>query len=230
MGSFYLNSFHPLVSSPAGRAACAERGLLPFIDGSIRREPDFEHPQPVIMCLCRGDRFAPRLRPGDDVGYLTVLGPYGMKQRHQRLIAVLHVERLFDAHSEAADWFADRSLPLPNNLMVHGNPAYPLSHSHRKNPKIPNDGNDDRFHRRWDAAYSARATNNGRVVGCSVLFVDADWTAPMIPKGLLEDVFGKRPGTLNPGRQDQKLMARLLSRLGIAARPSSQRPPSTFEQ
>lgn len=49
----YVNSLRPLAAAPEGMDALAKHGLPPFADGSIRREPDLEHPVPAITCLCR---------------------------------------------------------------------------------------------------------------------------------------------------------------------------------
>ena len=42
MGRLFLNTYAALVATPAGREASKRFGLPPFIDGSIRREPDLE--------------------------------------------------------------------------------------------------------------------------------------------------------------------------------------------
>lgn len=215
-GWLYLNTFRPLVDTPAGASACEAECLPPFIDGSIRREPDFEHPLPVITCLCRSNRFAPRLRPGDRVAYMTTKAKYDRQERHWRFVAILLVERLFESHSEAASWFVERGEPLPNNLMVEGNPPNPLCRSHRRNKlrHLP----EDEWHRQWDRGYRARARRHGRVVGCRPLFVDAGWTAPVVSDDALIAVFGRVPGTRNPGRHDLNLLPALARRLGLSAR------------
>lgn len=218
MNSFYLNSFQPLVVTREGVAASSAFNLPPFIDGSIRREPDFQHPCPVITCLCRGGQFAPRLRPGDHVAYLTVKHQYRSRVRHQRLVAVLAVERLFDSHGEAAACFHDQRMDLPNNLMVQGNQPNPLDHSHRQNrhKSLP----DEECRRRWDLGYPARARTHGRVVGCRPLFIDTSWAAPEVTDEDLAAVFGYVPGTRNPGRLDLGHLGPLLDRLGAPALPA----------
>jgi len=55
----YYNSFTPLAARPAGNMAVRRHGLLPFADGSCRREPDFESAAPSISSLCRFRKFAP---------------------------------------------------------------------------------------------------------------------------------------------------------------------------
>jgi len=69
--SHYLCTYHPLTENLAGRAAICNHGLPPFIDGSCRREPDFQARVPSISALCRGRNFAPRLWPGDCIAYIS---------------------------------------------------------------------------------------------------------------------------------------------------------------
>jgi hypothetical protein len=111
----YLATFRPLVQRSAGRRAVQRYGLPPFIDGSCRREPDFESRYPSISATCRAGHFAPRLTVGDRIAYLTVKGRWlNCAEPHRRLIAVLrvftdstHIERPLDGmpikicHSQA---------------------------------------------------------------------------------------------------------------------------------
>ena len=60
MNSHYLCSFTPLGVNKRGRAAADVAGLPWFIDGSCRREPDFENSRPSISALCRAWKFVPR--------------------------------------------------------------------------------------------------------------------------------------------------------------------------
>ena len=126
-GRCFLATFHPLIHTAAGRRAVQRSGLPPFIDGSCRREPDFESPFPSITATCRAGGVAPRLRPGDTVVYLTVKGTYGRDiQPGWRLVAVLKVVNRFESHVLAADWYRSNNLALPSNCIVEGNPPKPL--------------------------------------------------------------------------------------------------------
>jgi hypothetical protein len=154
--TFYLNSYAPLVISRAGRLASDLHGLPPFIDGSIRREPDLEHKDPGISCLCRGGNFAPRLRVGDIVAYMTKKASFGQRTPQRRLTAILQVRHVFQTHREAAAWYRQRNLALPSNCMVSGNAAIPLDHSHR-GFRISKCSGDTAKHRARDAAYRRRA-------------------------------------------------------------------------
>lgn len=240
MASLYLNSFKPLALNKSGVASSERHGLPPFIDGSIRREPDLEHAAPVITCLCRAERFTPRLQVGDHIVYMTVLRKYRLPVRHHRVVAVLKAERLFDTHEAAAAWFRERGMSLPNNLMVPGNIAKPLDHSHRdfrRRPTQPaasgcgtescgeqdaKNGCGGSTHAAWDLGYQLRARRNGRVVGCSLVRpVHVHWDAPFVTDDDLARVFGTVPHTRNPGKLDITRLPSLLESLRTPARPSS---------
>src|SRR5437763_16137948 len=100
----FINSYHPLVRTPDGREAAVNLGIPPFVDGSIRREPDLQHPFPSISCICRGGNFAPRLRPGDPVVYLTVTAKYGDPHRQPPLTVLPRVTESSPTHASAAVW------------------------------------------------------------------------------------------------------------------------------
>ena len=218
--ALYLNTYGPLVMTRAGRQAALAYGLPPFVDGSIRREPDLEHPFPSISCLCRADRFAPRLRVGDVVAYLTTKGRYRRAERHWRLTAILRIAAQFDDHAAAAVAYRAAGLPLPSNCMVPGNPSKPVCHSHRHN-EHRHLADDEAFRRRWDDDYLRwRAEPYPRFVACEPLYVNLSWDAPVVHDRDLRSVFGKVPGTRNPGALDLSKLAALTRRLGIAAPPS----------
>lgn len=240
MAYLYINSFRPLVSTVFGRDASDRYGLPPFVDGSIRREPDFEHSRPVITCLCRAGKFTPRLEVGDRVVYLTVHGRYGEPFKHHRLIAVMEVRQTFDSHLEAARWYSERGKALPNNLVVRGNPAKPLSHSVGRggprtkagcggcSPEKTGCGcskggrttcGTDRA--AWDRSYQERAMNHPRVAQCRHLLPpNLGWDAPAVTKAELAKIFGRDPHTRNPGKQDITLLPRLLRQAQLPVPPS----------
>ena len=199
----FLNTYTPLAASRAGRCASATESLPPFIDGSILREPDLENERPAITCLCRADKFAPRLAIGDVVVYMTAQRRWRKEgepvpEPHRRLVAVLRVSCLFDSHERAADWYADRKMTIPSNCMVKGNNANPLTWSHR----ITRFGcamSDGKLQATWDKAYRRRAERFGRVVICEPLFCSLSWDAPAVTNADLVEVFGRVPGTQNPG-------------------------------
>jgi hypothetical protein len=210
----FVNSYGPLVATRAGIDAAKRHGLAPFIDGSIRREPDLEHATPTISCLCRTDKFAPRLRLGDVVAYMTKKGTYGEGPRHRRLVAILRVARLFDSHDDAAAWFASRRERMPSNCMTKGNPPSSIDCTHQS--LGPDHPDNERFTREWDSHYRVRANDNGRFVVCDSLWRDLDWTAPRLSEHDLKAVFGRVPGTRNPGAWPIHLVERLAEQAGIS--------------
>jgi hypothetical protein len=216
----FLNTCTPLVRNKAGRQASERFRLPPFIDGSIRREPDLQHKWPAISCLCRAGKFAPRLQVGDHVVYMTCTGNWHKPgepkpTRHRRLTAVLRVERRFDSHEKAADWYRAKSkLPLPSNLMVAGNKPNELAKSHRMT-RFRCAMSDGKLHDTWDAAYAARAKKYGRVVVCKPVRTWLDWDAPSVGDADLRAVFGKLPGTQNPGALPIEKLNVLLTRLKL---------------
>jgi hypothetical protein len=187
---FFLNTYTPLVGSKAGRLASVEHDLLPFIDGSIRREPDLQHKWPAISCLCRADKFAPRLRVGDYVAYMTCTWNWHEEEdarspRHRRLTAILRVESLCDSHQEAAHWYTKRGLPLPSNCLVAGNPPKRLEESHRMT-RFRCAMSDGKLHDTWDNAYRTRAKRFGRVVICKRVALWLGWNAPIVATAISE--------------------------------------------
>lgn len=217
---YFLNSYHPLVHTAYGRIASKVHDLPPFIDASIRREPDLEYKTPTISALCRGPMFAPRLKVSDVVVYLTIKGPWGLPGfRHRRLTAVLRVRRSFATHAEAAAWFRSTGLPLPSNCLVPGNPPEPLSHSEglsrattcgpRRRRKLCSD---------WDARYHERVAEHGTFHVCDCLYRSLGWSAPVVEDNHLFEAFGRVPGTRTPGTHPRRAITALLRSLGIGVR------------
>jgi hypothetical protein len=221
---YFLNTYTPLVATSAGRAASETYGILPFVDGSIRREPDLEHEYPSISCLCRVGKFAPRLRVGDIVGYMTCKGRWGgLPDPHRRLTAVLEVWFVMPSHGAAARWYSDRGLSLPSNCMVPGNVPKPLDQSHRKHRERNRLG-DDRLIRRWDAEYRRRASLYPVFVVCRPVFRDLSLGAPVIDEECLRSVFGRVPGTQNPGVVAGEAFRGLLEMIGVQAQHQPAEP------
>jgi hypothetical protein len=159
-GRCFLATFRPLVRSTFGQRAIPQYSLPPFIDGSCRREPDFESSFPSIAATCRAGNFAPRLRTADRVAYLTVRGRYlGDIQSGWRLVAVLRIAERFASHMEAAAWYKRQNLHLPSNCFVDGNPPKPLELTNGDPPKEVKKREEQdpvRVIRLWDATYSQR--------------------------------------------------------------------------
>lgn len=215
MPSWYLNTYTPLVATPHGRQAALAKGLSPFIDGSIRREPDLEHPLPAISCLCRGGRFAPRLVAGDVVGYMTKKDQYGHHKRHRRLAAILRVRLVFPEHEEAAKWYRIRTKQLPSNCMVPNNPPKRIDESHRSHRCATL--TDGLLRQVWDREYLKRVRLHPTIAICDRLYVNVSWTAPMVEDALLIEAFGKVPSTQNPGRLTDTNFRRFIDLIGLDA-------------
>lgn len=215
----YLVSYKPLVLTKTGREASTRYSLPPFIDGSIRREPDLEHSSPSITCICRVAHFAPRLRVGDIVVYYATKWKYGAGEAHRRVTAILRVARLFDSHAAAAAWYHDRALPLPNNCLVRDNPPYPVAQSHR-HVKGAAAMDDVTLARLWERKYQERAGDHGRFVVCERLWQDLSWEAPRLHDEHLLDVFGRMPITRIPKALPLDRLPALCARLVIRVPPS----------
>ncbi|SFU18984.1 hypothetical protein SAMN04489724_0073 [Algoriphagus locisalis] len=125
VGKIKLNSYHPLCKNDFGRNAIKGFGFHPFVDGSCRREPDFENLYPSITGLCRQNSFAPKLWPNDIVIYMS-LDSEGNSTSKYSLVAILKVIERFETHFNAYQWYRDNDLKTPNNCMVEGNPPIPF--------------------------------------------------------------------------------------------------------
>jgi hypothetical protein len=211
----FLATFRPLVQSAGGRRAANEHGLPPFIDGSCRREPDFESRFPSITASCRAGAFAPRLRKGDRVAYISVKGRYlGEAEAGWRLVAVLKVAERFESHELASEWYDLQGCPLPSNCVVEGNPPRPFHLTNGRPPadvakRIDGTRDPATAIRLWDATYRGRVTRWPVFLACESEFLEL-----VSPRQLHRDqmiaVFGRIPGTLNPpeiacGQLDQLL-------------------------
>lgn len=189
MPRMFLTTYRPLCRTRQGREAVERFGLKPFIDGSCRREPDFEAQFPTITALCRGRMFAPRLVVGDRIAYVTKKGRYEVDHApHWRLVALLQVLHRFESHEAAATWYIRRSLSVPRNCMVTGSTPAPLHLTDGKLPKLLSARAGmllpERIVQLWDAGYASRAKANPQVLVCEAAFMnlisppvirDEDW-------------------------------------------------------
>jgi hypothetical protein len=196
---YILNQFFPLAATRAGRKACKEFGIEPFVDSSCRREPDLESEYPSISSACRREKFAPRLGEGDIIVYSTkCLLRDGIKAR--RMVAVLRVIRSFrpsakvtgkKVHEEAANWYQVKSLPFPSNCFLDGNPP--------KSMEETDGGGGWRNVQEWDNFYvSDRIQPYGHFHICEKIFCDLSHPIPFTDEDL-ERWFGRVVGLRNPG-------------------------------
>jgi len=212
----YLCSYKPIIYSAQGQTAVEQYHFPPFIDGSCRREPDFESRYPSISALCRGRLFALRLHEGDIIVYITVKGSYlGVKPSHWRLVAILNVIRRFESHNEAANWYQSYGVPLPANCMVTGNSPAPyemttglLNADFRERTRgfAP-----PRIIRLWDAMYQERANKWGVFLVCKPAFLDLN-NPSILTKTDMTELFGHTPWTFNPPAISDESVTRLMNR------------------
>jgi len=148
--AIYLNSYYPLEHTNFGRKAIEQFGFHPLVDGSIRREPDFEHPLSPISGLCRPGRMA-NFGPSDFVIYKT--------NRSHILTAILEIDRRFDDHQQAANWLVENEYPIPTNNILSDPLPLDYSHAHRYMKTVGRrEKLDHAIHYHWNATYLDRAS------------------------------------------------------------------------
>ncbi len=199
----FLATYRPLVNTKAGREAIKQYGLPPFIDGSCRREPDFQSRFPSITATCRAGNFAPRLRVGDHVAYLTVKRRYlGSSQAGWCLVAVLRVIQRFPSHEQAARWYAQQNEPLPSNCLVDRNPPRPFEMTNGDPPprikkRLAEHHDVGRALKLWDASYQLRIKAWPVFLATQVEYMELDRPGRISVPDMLQ-IFGRVPSTLNP--------------------------------
>ncbi|GMV79772.1 MAG: hypothetical protein AMXMBFR7_09560 [Planctomycetota bacterium] len=193
---FFLNSYHPLCETRKGKNIVAELGLPPYIDASIRREPDFECKYPSISGLCRLDKLVGRTRVGDIIAYITV-----KRAGVRKLVAILEVIKKFLSHADAAAWYMKEVGSLPSNCMVSGNKPKPSSMAVSNTPC--------RTHVQWDQEYQLRADQCGTFLACRTELMDLH-NPPDVP----EDIFSRPfPITRTPSYISESELNRLRNML-----------------
>jgi len=190
---FFLNSFRPLCETTRGRQICEQNKIPPFVDYSIRREPDFESIFPSITGLCRCDLLISQANENDYVAYVTVKN---MGVRH--LVAIVQVLHKLKNHTEGADWYRRNRLPLPRNCVVRGNDALPLSLAGLP-PKFYN-------YKKWSLGYVCRAKCYPAFLICRAICGPELYNPPNVP----ENIFGRPfPNTRSPKRLSEKEFKKL---------------------
>lgn len=195
----FLNSFTPLATNKTGRASANKYNLPLFIDGSCRREPDFENTNPAITQLCRPTKLVTRLSKKDLVIYITKLGRYGTKEYGWRLISILEIIDILPNHSSASNYYINNGIPISQNIICDNTAPFPLdkTHSINENTKKYTDSNE--VIQKWNAGYKYRARKYPEVaitkVWNDVLYLN---NPPIINHQIMNDIFGRIPGTQNP--------------------------------
>jgi hypothetical protein len=122
----FIQKYDPLIHYLNGQTVIPPDQL--YSDGGIRREPSFEHKQPGITSICRGFMFAPKLRVGDKIIYVT------KKKPDRKIVCALEIIHTFPSHTAAATYYQNNNLlPLPVNCCVAGN-AFRLPGNGGSNP------------------------------------------------------------------------------------------------
>ncbi len=195
----YLNTFVPICFNSIGRNNAFAHSLPLFIDGSCRREPDFQNPFPAITQLCRPGKLVPRLSVGDLVIYLTKLGNYGNPPAHWNFIAILEVLSLQQNHSSAADYYLANNIPISQNIICNHTAPFTLNMTHGLSG-FPHDNlNPNRIISIWNNSYINRANNFPKVAITSVWKDHLNLNnPPQITHQMMMDIFNRIPGTQNP--------------------------------
>jgi hypothetical protein len=126
----YLNTFAPICANKFGRNSVTENNLPHFIDGSCRREPDFENPFPAITQLCRPGKLVTRLKLRDIIIYLTKKGNYGNDYPHWRFIAILEVIDIYPNHQSAARSYLNNNIQTSQNIFCDKTNPFNLNMTH----------------------------------------------------------------------------------------------------
>jgi hypothetical protein len=205
----FLNSYRPLCYNKLGVIAISKYGFPPFIDSSCRREPDFQNRFPSISALCRGSKFAPRLRKNDIIVYITVGGNFPPYKNGHHLVAILKVTNVFQSHSLGEIWYTNNSSSVPSNCMTPTNPPLDfdktagdfrtskqiknfLAHSSQTQQIIG-----QRRLALWDNTYLLRSQRWSCFISTSPIYIDYN-NPKIISKNDFNRIFGKIPNTQIP--------------------------------
>jgi hypothetical protein len=183
----YLNSFNPLFFNKYGKIAIEKYNFPSFIDGSCRREPDFENELPSITGLCRPG-FAEKLKVKDIIVYVT--NKKGIGER--KVIAVLEVIKVFENHRCAADWYIKKNKLIPNNIIVDETKPFDLDKTHQIHG-IRDITNEMKLISQWNLIYKCRSRNKQKVAQCKILYKELN-----NPKILDETKFKRKLTAQNP--------------------------------
>lgn len=226
VGTIKLNSFRPLCWNEVGLEAITLHGHPPFIDASCRREPDFENPHPSISALCRGRAFAPHLKTGDVVVYMTVGGVFSPYKQGHHLVSILQVEHVHLTHINGCSWYASNGYPIPSNCLVPTNAPYGFDHT-------AGDFNNKKERMRylsmplssktrfgslrvvsWDSRYLSRVTTWPCFVRTRSIYVELN-RPPLITPSEFGKIFGRVPNTRIPNKITHSQLTQLAAIAGI---------------
>ncbi|HOJ07233.1 MAG: hypothetical protein D8M52_10690 [Chlorobi bacterium] len=208
MGKILLNTYRPLIFTKFGSQASIKFNIPPYVDGSCRREPDFESEFPSITALCRGRACAPRLFEGDRIIYLTVKSDYdNIGEAHYRLTAILKIHKRFENHQDAANWYIKNKILIPSNCLIDGNPPLSIEKTAGlKSTQMKRIMNHDESTRNkqlskmlkeWDAEYWDKTKRYPVFITCKKIFIELNNPPILLTKDLTK-IFKKVPVTRTP--------------------------------
>jgi len=224
-GTIKLNSFRPLCWTNYGNNAIDKYGLPPFIDGSCRREPDFQNPFPSISALCRQGKFAPHLKTNDIVVYMTVGGRQLPYKFGHHLVAILQVEEVFNSHKVGGEYYNNCSLPIPSNCMIDGNSPCEFektfgnfenfSKYREFTRKVSLDQKLEGIERivEWDNCYKWKSELWPIFVKTRPLYLEI--YNPLLLDDKIVDIFQKMPNTRTPKKITQLQLIKLAKLVGV---------------
>ena len=195
----YLNSFLPICANKFGRNSIISNSLQPFIDGSFRREPDFQNNFPAITQLCRPGKLVPRLKRGDLIIYITKKGNFGNDYPHWRFIAILEVIYLCHNHFSAANYYHNYNIPVSQNIFCVKTSPFALNMTHGICGFKHGNLSPTRIINLWDEFYKKLSLSHGQTAITKVWKNHLYLVNPAIlTKDTMLNIFGRIPGTQNP--------------------------------
>lgn len=221
-----LNSFRPLCMNELGQRAIKTFNFPPFIDASCRREPDFQNPFPSISALCRQGKFAPHLRTGDIVLYMTVQGHYFHNEKHHRIVAILQVEEVYSTHQQGQIEYSKLKVATPSNCMVSGNLPFDFEKTAgnfktgkelkcflelKKETQLKNG---ERYLGHWDNNYLQKSQKWPSFIRTKTLYINLVDPVPVFRQDF-EIIFGKLPNTRTPNRISDKQFIEISKLIGL---------------
>lgn len=195
----FLNSFIPLAYNRFGRESAKRNNLPLFIDGSCRREPDFQNPLPAITQLCRPGKLVTRLNVGDLVIYITKLGKYSKSTPHWNFIGILEVIDLAQDHIQAETYYNNKEIKVSQNIICNQTKAFPLDMTHGKSGFNHRSLPSQRIISIWNCCYVKRANDYPMVAITKVWDGNLNLTdPPEITREMIMNIFKRVPGTQTP--------------------------------
>lgn len=164
----FLNSYYPLCTTKKGRDSSIKFKLLPFLDGSCRREPDFEKNKPAITGLCRTNKLVPRLEKGDLVIYITNKRKYYNSESERYFVGILEVEKILESHKLAMGWYQNNEYELSQNIICENTKPLESEFTHRFIDTDFKNNDGEANIRRWNGFYKGRSRDYPLVAQCKI--------------------------------------------------------------